>query len=82
MSIANLHLQITYNFKEPMHIHKESKIYLFKDRTDYVKELSSDDIVNIIGTKGSGKTTSSLKYINDDNYIVINCDRFIRITRK
>lgn len=61
---------------------KESKIYLFKDRTDYVKELSSDDIVNIIGTKGSGKTTSSLKYINDDNYIVINCDRFIRITRK
>lgn len=28
MSIANLHLQITYNFKEPMHIHKESKIYL------------------------------------------------------
>ena len=49
---------------------KESKIYLFKDKNDYVKELSSDDVVNIIGAKGSGKTTSSLKYINDDDYIV------------
>lgn len=58
---------------------KESKIYLFKDREDYIKELSSDDIVNIIGTKGSGKTTSSLKYINDDNYIVINCDRLLEL---
>lgn len=60
-------------------MNKEAKIYLFKDRNDYVKELSSDDIVNIIGTKGSGKTTSSLKYINDDDYIVINCDRLFEL---
>ncbi len=58
---------------------KESKIYLFKDRDDYIKELSSDDIVNVIGLKGSGKTTSSLKYINDDDYIVINCDRLFEL---
>lgn len=58
---------------------KESKIYLFKDKNDYVKELSSDDVVNIIGAKGSGKTTSSLKYINDDDYIVINCDRLLEL---
>lgn len=54
---------------------KESKLYLLKDRKDYIKKLTDDDVINVIGTKGSGKTTSTLKYINDDNYIVINCDR-------
>ena len=62
---------------------KDSKIYLFKDRCDYIKKLTDDNVVNIIGTKGSGKTTSSLKYINDDNYnyrfneIAINVDNGI-----
>ena len=54
---------------------KESKLYLFRDRKDYIKKMTNDDVINVIGTKGSGKTTSTLKYINDDNYIVINCDR-------
>lgn len=54
---------------------KESKIYLFKDRCDYIKKLTEDDVINVIGTKGSGKTTSTLNFINDDEYIVINCDR-------
>lgn len=54
---------------------KESKIYLFRDRKDYIKKLTNDNVINVIGTKGSGKTTSTLKYINDDDYIVINCDR-------
>ena len=52
-----------------------NKIYLLKDKKDYVKKLTNDNIINIIGTKGSGKTTSSLKYIDDDNYIVIVSDR-------
>jgi len=56
---------------------ENSKIYLFKDRKDYIKEITKDNIVNVIGTKGSGKTTTSLKYINDDDYIVINCDRLL-----
>ena len=55
------------------------KIYLFRDQKDYVRELTNDNIVNVIGTKGSGKTTSSLKYINDDRYIVINCDRLLEL---
>ena len=54
---------------------KESKIYLLRDRKDYIKKLTNDNVINVIGTKGSGKTTSTLKYINDDDYIVINCDR-------
>ena len=51
------------------------KIYLFKDQEDFVINLTDDDIINVIGTKGSGKTTFSIRYINDDNYIVVNCDR-------
>ena len=54
---------------------KESKLYLIRDRKDYIKKLTDDDVINVIGTKGSGKTTSTLKYINDDDYIVVNCDR-------
>ena len=54
---------------------KESKLYLLRDRKDYIKKLTDDNVINVIGTKGSGKTTSTLKYINDDDYIVINCDR-------
>ncbi len=54
---------------------KESKLYLFKDRNDYIKKLTNDEVINVIGTKGSGKTTSTLKYINNDDFIVINCDR-------
>ena len=51
-----------------------NKLYLFKDQDDYVKELTDDKVINIIGTKGSGKTTTSLKYIEDDDYIVVNLD--------
>jgi len=51
-----------------------SKLYLFKDQDDYVKKLTDDKVINVIGTKGSGKTTSSLKYIEDDDYIVVNLD--------
>lgn len=56
-----------------------NKIYLFKDQEDYIKDLTDDNIVNVIGTKGSGKTTFSLKYIDDDEYIVINCDRLFEL---
>lgn len=56
-----------------------NKIYLFKDQDDYIKKLTDDEIINIIGNKGSGKTTSSLKYINNDDYIVINCDRLFEL---
>ena len=52
---------------------------MFKDQEDYIKDLTDDNIINVIGTKGSGKTTSSLKYIDDDDYIVINCDRLFEL---
>ena len=46
-----------------------NKIYLFKDQNDYIKKLTDDEITNIIGTKGSGKTTSSIKYIDNDEVV-------------
>ena len=55
------------------------KIHLFKDKQDYTKQLTNDNVVNILGTKGSGKTTSSLQYIDDNNYIIINCDRLLEL---
>lgn len=54
-----------------------SKLYLFKDRKDYVKKLTDDKVINVIGTKGSGKTMSTLKYLKDSDYIVVNCDRLL-----
>ena len=56
-----------------------NKLSLFKDQEDYLIELTKDNVINIIGTKGSGKTTSSKKYLNDNDYIVINCDRLLEL---
>ena len=35
---------------------KESKLYLFRDRSDYIKVITSDNIFNVTGEKGSGKS--------------------------
>ncbi len=56
-----------------------SKLYLFKDQVDYVKKMTDDNVINVIGVKGSGKTTLSLKYMDDSEYIVINCDRLLEL---
>lgn len=58
---------------------KEYKIKFFKDKNDYEKVLTDNEIINIIGCKGSGKTTTSLKFMNDENYVVINCDRLLEL---
>ena len=52
----------------------ESKIYLFKDRCDYVKKISNDDIINVTGSVGSGKSTYGRKYRDNKDYIVIGFD--------
>lgn len=51
------------------------KLSLFIDKKDIEKNLTKDPIINIIGLKGSGKTTLSSKYINDNKYLVISTDR-------
>lgn len=58
---------------------KEYKLTLFKDKKDYEITLTEDEVINVIGLKGSGKTTMSDKYINDNDYIVVNCDKLLEI---
>ena len=49
-----------------------NKIYLFKDREDYIKELTKDNIVNVTGEKGSGK--SYLGISKEKDSIVVHLD--------
>jgi hypothetical protein len=58
---------------------KMDKIKLFKDQNDFEKVLTDDNIINIIGSKGSGKTTSTIEYLDNDEYIVVNCDRLLEL---
>ena len=58
------------------------KIRLLKDQKDFERILTDDKVINLIGTKGSGKTTSSLQYLKDDHYIVVNCDRLLELPCK
>ena len=55
------------------------KLRLFHDQDDFIIQLTNDPIVNILGTKGSGKTTSSIPYISDRECIVVNCDRLLEL---
>ena len=58
---------------------EEYKINLFKDKKDYRKILTSDNVINVIGTKGSGKTTLTLKYISDKDYVIVSSDKLFEI---
>ena len=49
-------------------------INLFIDKKPYIKELSQDKIINITGQSGSGKTTYSNNYKNNNDYLVIDTD--------
>lgn len=46
----------------------------FVDKDPYIKDVSNDKVINVTGESGSGKSTYVKKYINDDNYIVIDTD--------
>ena len=49
-----------------------SKINFFKDRDDYVKELTKDNIFNVTGEKGSGK--SYLGISKEKEAVVLHLD--------
>lgn len=53
---------------------KESKIYLFKDKEDYIKVITEDNIYNITGEKGSGKSYFGNMKDNDEMCAVIHLD--------
>ena len=49
-------------------------ISLYVDKEPYIKELTSDNIINLTGQSGSGKTTYALEHFNNDDYVVIDTD--------
>ena len=44
------------------------------DKDPYIKKITDDNVINLTGESGSGKSYYSTKYKNDDNYIVIDTD--------
>ncbi|MBE6153855.1 MAG: hypothetical protein E7166_06505 [Firmicutes bacterium] len=44
------------------------------DKAPFIKEITNEKVLNITGESGSGKSYYSNKYVNDDNYIVIDTD--------
>lgn len=56
----------------------DNKINFFKDKEDIKVKFTNDNIINITGMIGSGKTTSADKYRNNDNYVVISLDCLYR----
>lgn len=52
----------------------ESKIYIFRDRPDYIKKITNDDIFNITGEKGSGKSFFGNMKDEENNCVVVHLD--------
>ena len=46
----------------------------FIDQEPYIKEITKDKVINITGESGSGKSFYTNKYLNVNNYIVIDTD--------
>lgn len=55
-------------------INNELYINLHIDREPYLKTITEDRIINLTGESGSGKSYYSEKYVNNDNYVVIDTD--------
>ena len=52
----------------------KEKVKLFIDKKDIEILCTNDNIINITGMIGSGKSTSADRYRKDNNYIVISLD--------
>lgn len=65
-------------FKEVSSILSEIKnkllINQFIDREPYIKKITDDKVINITGESGSGKSYYCNKFIEDDNYILVDTD--------
>lgn len=52
----------------------------FVNKDPYIKDITQDKIINITGESGSGKSTYTKKYLNNEKYIVIDTDEIIKDT--
>ena len=46
----------------------------FIDKDIYTKLMTNDRVINITGESGSGKSYYSKRYLNDENYVIIDTD--------
>ncbi len=49
-------------------------INLFIDKEPYIKQLTNDNIINLTGQSGAGKTTYSNEHFNSDEYLIVDTD--------
>lgn len=59
-------------------MNNSNKVRFFIDKEDIKILCTNDNIINITGMIGSGKTTTADKYRNNNNYIVISLDCLYR----
>lgn len=82
---VNLYLSELKELKEINKLHEEVieileetkselDICLFIDKETLKKKITNDNIINITGESGSGKSTYTQKYLNSDNYLIIDTD--------
>lgn len=55
----------------------ENKIYLFKNRYEYFKIITTDDVINVIGEFGCEKNALINSYRKNKNYVVVSIDNII-----
>lgn len=49
-------------------------ISLYVEKTPYIKEITSDKIINLTGQSGSGKSTYAKHHFNNEEYVIIDTD--------
>ena len=49
-------------------------INLYIDKDPYIKQITDDNIINLTGQSGSGKTTYACEHFNSDEYLIIDTD--------
>ena len=56
-------------------------ISLYVDKEPYIKKLTDDNIINLTGQSGSGKTTYANEHYNNDKYLVVDTDEIFSPNR-
>jgi len=56
---------------------RKEKLYITEsiDKDPYIKHITDDNILNLTGESGSGKSTAAMKYHGDPNCIIIDTDQ-------
>lgn len=68
--------QIKNNIKSKNDI----KISVATDKNPFIKKLTNDKVINVIGESGSGKSYFCKRWKNDDSYIIIDTDHVFTST--